>query len=221
MPDVTWTHFFLRELLGMIPLETNSLIDLGCGRGIIGALMRIYRSPKKLVGVDVFQPYIDFCKQFRFYDEVHKWDLREIPLPFKDKEFEVATCIETIEHLPKKKGQQLLDELERLANRVIITTPNKRPPGTQEAYDGNPFQQHLSMWETSDFQKKGYKIGGFRKLLRTQRRPIRILITALPKLEHRFPYEPIYILAAKKMRIQNECRNTKEKVAEKVKMTAK
>jgi hypothetical protein len=52
------------------------LVDLGCGRGIIGALCRIYRAPRRLVGIDAFEPYLAFCRQMRFYDEAIAVDLR-------------------------------------------------------------------------------------------------------------------------------------------------
>lgn len=159
MTKVTWTHPFLAKILTWIPEKLDSLIDLGCGRGIIGALVRIYRNPKRLVGVDTFPNYLDFCRKYGWYDEIYSYDLRNLPFPLSDKEFEVATCVEVIEHLPKCCGENLLNELERLANLIIITTPNCFFP--QENYDKNPFQRHLSRWTASDFGKRGYTVEGF------------------------------------------------------------
>jgi len=158
MVEVFWTHKGLHEILNLIPIDVVSLIDLGCGRGVIGALVRIYRAPKRIVGIDVFKEYLDFCREMSFYDELYEYDLRKAPLPFEDKEFDVATCIEVIEHLPKKAGERLLEELERIANKVIVTTPNVFFP--QDAYDRNPFQRHISKWSTHDFTKRGYKVKG-------------------------------------------------------------
>jgi len=42
----TWTRPFLHELLEEIPKDMESLIDVGCGRGIVGAMTRIYRNHK-------------------------------------------------------------------------------------------------------------------------------------------------------------------------------
>jgi ubiquinone/menaquinone biosynthesis C-methylase UbiE len=84
--------------------------------------------------------------------------LRQTPLPFSDKTFDVATCIEVIEHLPKNNGFYLLNELERIAKKVIITTPNVS--FKQEALDNNPFQKHLSRWFVKDFIERGYKVKG-------------------------------------------------------------
>jgi hypothetical protein len=157
-PDTSWTHSALPAILDAIPANCSSLVDLGCGRGIIGALCRIYRAPQRLVGVDGFEPYLAFCKHMGFYEELLKKDLRESPLPFRTGEFEVATCIEVIEHLPKDLGRNLLDELERIASCVIVTTPGIW--FEQDDYDGNPLQRHLSLWTASEFKKRGYEVYG-------------------------------------------------------------
>lgn len=120
MPDVGWMPSWYSWVLRSIPVAARALVDLGCGRGIVGALCRIYREPARLVGGDVFEPYLEFCRAFRLYDEVLHWNLRTIPLPFKDGEFKVCTCIEVLEHLPKASGEALLDEMSRIASVVIV-----------------------------------------------------------------------------------------------------
>jgi 2-polyprenyl-3-methyl-5-hydroxy-6-metoxy-1,4-benzoquinol methylase len=122
--EITWAHPFLHEVLNRIPVDVKSLIDVGCGRGIMGALLRIYRKPKRLIVIDGFKEYLDFCGETKFYDELYECDLRQTPPRFNDKEFDVATCIEVVEHLPQTEGISLLDELERIAKMVIITTTN-------------------------------------------------------------------------------------------------
>lgn len=157
-PDITWTHKGLPHILASIPVDMKSLVDVGCGRGIIAALVRIYRSPRKIVGVDVFRPYLDFCRKMGLYDSLYQIDLRQVSLPFHSKEFDVATCIEVIEHLPKDEGLHLIDELERIAGTVIVTTPNVL--FSQDTLDGNKFQRHVSDWSTDDFHKRGYRVYG-------------------------------------------------------------
>ena len=157
MRDVTWTHPGLFKILKLIPEETVSLLDLGCGRGIIGALCRIYRDTKKLVGVDIFDPYLRFCKKHNLYDTVLKWDLRKLPLPFKNNEFEVVVAIEVVEHLEKNDALKLIKEMERIAEkRVIISTPNIF--FEQDTYDGNPFQMHRCILNYRQLRKLGYKV---------------------------------------------------------------
>ena len=188
----TWTRPFLHELLEEIPKDVQSLIDVGCGRGIVGAMTRIYRTPKRLVGIDIFQDYIDFCKKYSIYDELHCLDLRKMPLPFNDSEFSVATCIETIEHLPKRQGEHLLDELHRIADTVIVSTPSsffRQPKGH---VSGNPFQAHVSKWTVEDFKKRGYDVKGVGELA------VHKLAIPTRKLTCRFPQLHQFLLATTK-----------------------
>ena len=158
VPDVTWTHRALPLILDAIPVECKSLLDVGCGRGIIGALCRIYRNVDRLVGLDGFLPYLEFNQKAGFYTDTILRNLSNTPLPLGTQEFEVVTCIEVIEHLELGAGQKLLDELERIGSRVIVTTPNIL--FQQQEYDGNVFQRHLSQWRPSDFRRRGYVVYG-------------------------------------------------------------
>jgi 2-polyprenyl-3-methyl-5-hydroxy-6-metoxy-1,4-benzoquinol methylase len=194
IPEVTWTHRWLFEILERIPVETNSIVDVGCGRGVIGALVRIYRKPKRLVGIDAFRPYLDFCRHHYFYDELYQYDLRQIPLPFSYKEFDVATCIEVIEHLPKNNGVNLLNELERIAKKVILTTPNVS--FKQEALDNNPFQKHLSRWFVKDFIERGYTVKGVGDFMFSGRK-IKYLSFFLSKFSYVMPKFSEALLAYK------------------------
>ena len=157
-PDVVWTHPSLPLILDSIPVHCKSLLDVGCGRGIIGALCRIYRGVDRLVGVDGFEPYLEFNRKLGFYDRTIAHNLNDTPLPFATQEFEVVTCIEVIEHMDWSAGQKLLDELERIGSLVLVTTPNVG--FQQREYDGNVFQRHLSRWRPSDFQARGYRVYG-------------------------------------------------------------
>jgi SAM-dependent methyltransferase len=157
-PSVTWTHRALPSILDAIPVNCTSLLDIGCGRGIIGAMCRIYRGVSRLVGVDGFEPYLEFSRKAGFYDYTVLRDLNAVPLPFDSNEFEVVTCTEVIEHLSEVAGQNLLDELERIAAMVIVTTPNVR--FEQDEYDGNSLQRHLSHWRPAAFRKRGYVVYG-------------------------------------------------------------
>ncbi|MBT8171915.1 class I SAM-dependent methyltransferase [Candidatus Bathyarchaeota archaeon] len=191
----TWTRPFLEDLLDEIPKDVKSLIDVGCGRGIVGALTRIYRSPKRLVGVDIFQEYIDFCEKYTIYDELHHLDLRQRPIPFGDNEFSVATCIETIEHLPKRDGELLLEELHRIAKMVIVSTPSSYFKQPKNHINHNPYQTHVSKWTVKDFKDRGYIVKGVGNLA------VYNLIIPTRKLTSKFPQLHQFLLAKTKSKI--------------------
>ena len=154
--------------MNSIPLDAKSFLDVGCGRGIIGALLRIYRNPERAAGIDVSTEYLDFCTKVNFYDKLQQFELGLKALPSRDGEFDVAACIEVIEHLPKDKGTNLLSELERVAETVIITTPTFSY--SQRTFDANPYQRHLSGWSVADFTKRGYKVKGIGEFMFSGRR---------------------------------------------------
>ncbi len=163
MPQVTWTHTFLDVFLHHVPKNVRSVVDVGCGRGIVGSLLRIYREPDRIVGIDLFEPYLDFCRKLGVYDGLTRHDLETASLPFKDKEFDLSVALEVIEHLPKQSGRTLMGELERISEMVIVSTPNRY--FHQDPYDGNSLQKHLSRWTVQDLKTKGYKVLGVGGLL--------------------------------------------------------
>src|SRR2546427_5673212 len=120
--DVTWIHSFLDLFLHFVPKGLGSVLDAGCGRGIVGAVMRIYREPNRVVGIDGFDPYLQFCRRTGMYDQLIEHDLRKFPLPFKSNEFDLGTSLEVIEHLSKEDGVRLLDGLERVSRMVRVST---------------------------------------------------------------------------------------------------
>lgn len=163
MPDVTWTHPFHEIFLRCVPKDVESVLDVGCGRGIVGALLKIYRKPQRIVGVDIFGPYLDFCKETGIYTQLIQHDLKLTPLAFGPSEFDLSVALEVLEHLPKPDGRNLLNELERVSKRVIVSTPNHHVH--QSSYDGDAHQQHLSRWTVTDFRKRGYSVIGVGDLM--------------------------------------------------------
>lgn len=157
-PETTWTHPGVRQILDAIPVGAHSVLDVGCGRGLIGALCRIYRGPSRLVGIDGYRPYLEFCARHNFYDELLERRLEDVPLPFAEREFDVATCIEVIEHLDRPDGERLISELERVARTVVISTPTTY--FEQHELDGNDLQRHRSVWAVRDFRRRGYAVQG-------------------------------------------------------------
>jgi 2-polyprenyl-3-methyl-5-hydroxy-6-metoxy-1,4-benzoquinol methylase len=194
MTDLTFTHRSLYRMLDAIPVTTRSLLDAGCGPGIIGALCRLYRSVDRQVGIDVHEPYLERARRHDLYDELIQRSLTDLPLPFGTLEFDVVTCIEVIEHLPRDQGGMLLAELERVGRRVVVSTPNWF--FDQEPLDGNPHQRHLSLWGARDFQQRGYRVIGMEGM-KLFGRHVPYLSTVLGPLTLRMPRLATMILCVR------------------------
>jgi SAM-dependent methyltransferase len=160
---VTWTHPGIAHILDAVPLAAKSLLDVGCGTGIMGALCRIYRDMERQVGMDGYAPALALCRRHDFYDETLERDFAAGPLPFDDASFDVVTCVEVIEHLERDAGLRLLAELERVGRLVIVTTPNGFLEQGELAQ--NPLQRHRSGWTVADFRRRGYRVTGVGAML--------------------------------------------------------
>jgi len=162
MKPITWMDGFFPRLVNdktFIPLDVKSVLDVGCGKGTAGALIRNYRSPERIVGLDAFMPYLDHCGQFGYYDELHHQDLEWKPhLKFNDGEFDLVLCLEVVEHLDKDGALYLLDELKRVGRHIVVTTPSRFKH--QDDLDDNPWQRHRCVITKRDFEAEGFKVRG-------------------------------------------------------------
>lgn len=150
-----FVHPFISNLLP--GLKNKTILDCGCGRGIYGYLIRTVRdlSGARLIGIDICQEYLVFCKKHKVYDELIKGNATR--LPFKDKSIDLLLCSEVIEHLDERDGKGFLDEVDRVCRgRAIITTPNV----WFETVSQEDPDVHRSKWKVSDFKKKGYRVYG-------------------------------------------------------------
>lgn len=140
-------------------LNGKNILDLGCGKGVWGYLIRAVRSLEgsRLIGVDIDKNYLKFCKEHKVYDKLINSDITSIPL--KNKSIDFLICSEVIEHLTKKNGLKFLSEVDRLmqrGGRAIITTPNM----SIDTFIENGKDSHSSVWTIGDFERAGYKVFG-------------------------------------------------------------
>lgn len=140
----------------LLPQDTVSVLDLGCGTGVAG---EVFNKEKRyqFFGVDLYGPYLKICKQRGFYKKVIKADLRKIN--FKEKSFDVVILFQVIEHLNGKDSKELIKRAIKIAKKaVLISVPNG--DCRQEAYDGNIYHKHKSSWTPFDLKNLGFKVYG-------------------------------------------------------------
>lgn len=147
---------YLNLVRHLLDKKGRSILDVGCGQGDI---MRIINKNRKffVVGVDGFLSYLKVCKGRKVYNELLLSDVRFLPL--RERSFDIVFCSQVIEHLSKKEGLRLIENLEEIARRqVIIATPVgfASPPH----FDENPLQEHKSFWQPDEFKKRGYRVIG-------------------------------------------------------------
>lgn len=136
--------------------DAKSILDVGCGKG--DPVRFINRNKTYYtVGLDIFKPYLEMCRRYGTHDDYVLCDIKNLPI--KNGSFDVALCVEVLEHLDRKDGPLFIKSLEKVARKqVIITTPvgNYR----QFAFDENPFQEHKYVWQPKELKNLGYNVKG-------------------------------------------------------------
>lgn len=147
-----------KSVLELFPrcLDNLNIIDIASGYGLWGFYIRTKTNGlPNIIGLDIWSPYIDRIHRLNIYDEMICADVRR--LPFRVNSFDIVLGCEILEHLPKSEGIDVLDELEKLARRmIIVTTPLGFIP--QDEIDGNVFERHISSWTGEEFEERGYSV---------------------------------------------------------------
>ncbi len=129
--------------------DGDEVLDVGCGIGYGINLLSIKASDVK--GVDVDPKAIEYCKE-QIEGKNPRLTSLDIydgyKLPYKDKQFDVVTTIDVLEHV--EDYDRFIDELLRVTRRVVLfSTPNRRPENTNP--DGTPKNYwHLREWSLEE-----------------------------------------------------------------------
>lgn len=164
---VTFPHFLAGTVLAEIAVVAKgcrSALDLGCGGGSPTRHLGI----PYLVGLDGHPPSLEEARVNQTHREYFLADVRDIGRLFSVGQFEACIALDLIEHLPKREGKRLLEDMERVASkRVILFTPNGFLP--QRGARGD-LQEHLSGWQPEEFRALGYRVLGMHgpKFLRSE-----------------------------------------------------
>lgn len=139
----------------LIDKSAETILDVGCGPGYPMRLIRLVVTPKYVVGVDLFEKYINEAKKDNLHNKYIISDIRKMKFP--KKSFDVVLASHVIEHLPQKDGPKFIKDLETIAKKqVIIVTPIGK--SYHPAVDENILQLHISHYYPQDFNKLGYKV---------------------------------------------------------------
>lgn len=141
-----------------------SVLDLGCGNGLYGALVRNYcgdlapdvATPTYLVGVEGFARYRN--PLWDVYDRVCVQPIHDF-LSENRSLWDVIVFCDVLEHFEPSQGWGILRTLKRRLNRggvLWVGTPAIWMP--QGAVYGNDFETHRGLWTVEEFERAGLTI---------------------------------------------------------------
>jgi len=126
-------------------LQPKSVLDIGPGQGIYGKIVRKYSpATEKLVGVEIWGPYVEQYKIREFYDEVWICDARIYP----DFKYDLVILGDVLEHMTKEEAIALWKKVSKQAKYAIISIPIVHYH--QGPNNNNPYEVHVKEDWTSE-----------------------------------------------------------------------
>jgi 2-polyprenyl-3-methyl-5-hydroxy-6-metoxy-1,4-benzoquinol methylase len=144
----------LQELFGLAGAE--SVLDVGCGEGVLVHRWATERPGARLVGIDLEEPSIQAGWAEREAPNLEYRVMAAANLPFADGEFDLASAIEVLEHVPDP--EHTVAEMARCANRHLLVSVPREPlwrmlnmaRGAYWSELGNT-PGHLNHWSRREF----------------------------------------------------------------------
>jgi len=113
----------LQELLQHAAPE--SILDVGCGEGVLTERWAEQLDPRQVVGIDLEDPMLQAEWAARQRPNLQFRAMPAEHLPFGDGEFDLATAIEVLEHVPEP--EHTVAEMARVARRYVLVSVPREP----------------------------------------------------------------------------------------------
>src|SRR3954469_9814232 len=108
-----------------VKADPQSLLDVGCGEAVLTHTWAQRLAPRRVVGIDLEDPWIQAEWETRAAPNLEYKVMKAEHLPFADGEFDVATAIEVLEHVPDPA--HTLAEMARVASGHLLVSVPREP----------------------------------------------------------------------------------------------
>ena len=103
----------------------GTLLDVGCGEGVLTHRWAQRLGDGRVVGIDLEDPALQAEWERRRAPNLEYRVMAAETLPFADSEFDVATAIEVLEHVPDP--EHTVAEMARCAERHLLVSVPREP----------------------------------------------------------------------------------------------
>jgi SAM-dependent methyltransferase len=105
--------------------DPRSLLDVGCGEGVLVQRWALRLGERRVVGIDLEEPSIQEGWSEHGAPNLEYRVMRAESLPFAANEFDLACAIEVLEHVPDPA--HTLAEMARCAERHLLVSVPREP----------------------------------------------------------------------------------------------
>jgi 2-polyprenyl-3-methyl-5-hydroxy-6-metoxy-1,4-benzoquinol methylase len=105
--------------------DPQSLLDVGCGEGVLTHRWATEIAPRRVVGIDLEDETLRAAWTGRTAPNLEYRVMKAENLPFAADEFDVATAMEVLEHVPDP--EHTVAEMARVAERFLLVSVPREP----------------------------------------------------------------------------------------------
>jgi 2-polyprenyl-3-methyl-5-hydroxy-6-metoxy-1,4-benzoquinol methylase len=105
--------------------DPQSLLDVGCGEGVLTHQWAQRLGDRRVVGIDLDDPALHAEWAKRSTPNLEYRVMKAENLPFADDEFDLASAIEVLEHVPDP--EHTVAEMARVAKRWLLVSVPREP----------------------------------------------------------------------------------------------
>jgi ubiquinone/menaquinone biosynthesis C-methylase UbiE len=107
----------INETIALIPDDSRSLLDVGCGNGVFPNKLIKEKPELKVVATDRSKEALKHVLSEKFESDISN-------IPVNDLQYDCVTCLQVLEHIPVQMYDASLKELARVAKKyVLISVP--------------------------------------------------------------------------------------------------
>lgn len=129
---------YLSRVVALIPKDTQTLLDVGCGDGRATAYLHDKLPNTKIKAIDYSKRALELARILSTPREI-RWEQSDLRTHESSETgvFDVVTAIEVVEHIPPEKLVEALRGMRaelRAGGRIIITTPSVQMPRPEKHF---------------------------------------------------------------------------------------
>ncbi|MBF0627504.1 MAG: class I SAM-dependent methyltransferase [Magnetococcales bacterium] len=129
-------------------MKPTTFLDIGCGYGKYGMILRSEMPSCVRVGVEVEPQYVSRFRLDLLYNEIRVIDAASLVRGDNNQNFDLVVIGDCIEHMPKSQGIDLLNFLTYRSKCIVVLAPEFM---TQNNLNGVDSEAHISVWSRADF----------------------------------------------------------------------